>query len=137
MTLEAYCVKCKTKREIANPQPVYTSRGTPGTKGNCPVCGTTLFRMGVTEAHANLPKPEIVAQPSVKAKTTKEKQKKKAKEKRPTNRPPTTKPTPATAAKTEKKSPAKAAAVGKLVIVESPAKARSVGQFLGKGYTVK
>src|SRR5262249_16914597 len=27
--------------------------------------------------------------------------------------------------------------VGKLVIVESPAKARSVGQFLGKGYTVK
>jgi DNA topoisomerase-1 len=27
--------------------------------------------------------------------------------------------------------------VGKLVIVESPAKARSVGNFLGKGYTVK
>ncbi len=26
---------------------------------------------------------------------------------------------------------------GKLVIVESPAKARTVGRFLGKGYTVK
>src|SRR5215213_6247838 len=71
MTLEAYCVKCKTKREIENPQPVYTSRGTPGTKGTCPVCGTALFRMGVTDAHANLPKPEIVAAPSGKAKSAK------------------------------------------------------------------
>ncbi|HQL38749.1 MAG TPA: toprim domain-containing protein, partial [Anaerolineaceae bacterium] len=26
---------------------------------------------------------------------------------------------------------------GKLVIVESPAKARTVGRFLGKGYTVR
>src|SRR5262249_51689316 len=67
MTLEAYCVKCKTKREIANPQPVYTSRGAAGTRGTCPVCGTTLFRMGVTEAHANLPKPEIVAAPKAKS----------------------------------------------------------------------
>src|SRR3954462_3358466 len=66
MTLEAYCVKCKTKREIANPQAVYTARGTPGTKGTCPVCGTALFRMGVTDSHANLPKPEIVAAPKVK-----------------------------------------------------------------------
>ena len=137
MTLEAYCVKCKTKREIANPQPVYTSRGTPGTKGNCPVCGTALFRMGATEAHANLPKPEIVAQPSVKAKASKAKTKSKAKAKRPTKRTTTTKSTPVTAAKGEKKAPARSAAIGKLVIVESPAKARSVGQFLGKGYTVK
>src|SRR6185369_9792671 len=40
------------------------------------------------------------------------------------------------AAKGDKKAPAKTG-IGKLVIVESPAKARSVGQFLGKGYTVK
>ncbi len=69
MTLEAYCVKCKTKREIANPQPTFTSRGTPGVKGSCPVCGTTLFRMGATEAHANLPKPEILPAAKPKAKT--------------------------------------------------------------------
>jgi DNA topoisomerase-1 len=31
----------------------------------------------------------------------------------------------------------KQGAIGKLVIVESPAKARTVGRFLGKGYTVK
>ena len=52
--LQAYCVKCRTKRDIVNPQPVYTSRGTPATKGTCPVCGTPLFRPGRTEAHAAL-----------------------------------------------------------------------------------
>ncbi len=135
MTLEAYCVKCKTKREIANPQPAYTSRGTPGVKGTCPVCGTTLFRMGATEGHANLPKPEISAAPTVKSKAAaKTKTKAKAKTKRKAAK--TTNAKPATS-KNEAKAPATRAAVGKLVIVESPAKARSVGQFLGKGYTVK
>jgi DNA topoisomerase-1 len=92
--LEAYCVKCKTKREITNPQPVFTKTGAPATRGVCPVCGTSLFRMGNTDAHANLPRPEKPAKPK------------------------------------QKRS-------GKLVIVESPAKAKTVGRFLGKGYTVK
>lgn len=93
--MEAYCVKCKSKREMVDPKPEYTANATPGTRGTCPVCGTTLFRMGRTDAHAGIPKPEKV----------KKKRKKKRK--------------------------------GKLVIVESPAKARTVGNFLGKGYTVK
>ena len=93
--MEAYCVKCKTKREMLNPKPEYTANATPGTRGTCPVCGTILFRMGKTEAHEGIPKPE-------KAKKTRKKKGK-----------------------------------GKLVIVESPAKARTVGNFLGKGYTVK
>jgi DNA topoisomerase-1 len=92
--LEAYCVKCKTKREIQNPQAVFTENGAPATRGVCPVCGTTLFRMGNTEAHANLPRPEKPPKPRTKRS-------------------------------------------GKLVIVESPAKAKTVGRFLGKGYTVK
>ncbi len=91
--MEAYCVKCKTKREIKEPQAVFTSGGTPATRGVCPECGTTLFRMGRTPAHEGLEPPE--------------------------------KPV-----KKKKRS-------GKLVIVESPAKARTVGRFLGKGYTVK
>jgi DNA topoisomerase-1 len=37
----------------------------------------------------------------------------------------------------EKGAQSKARRSGKLVIVESPAKARTVGRFLGKGYTVK
>ncbi|HEC33211.1 MAG TPA: type I DNA topoisomerase, partial [Chloroflexi bacterium] len=55
----------------------------------CPICGTTLFRMGATPAHEGLDPP-----------------------------PPPRRD-------------------GRLVIVESPAKARTVGRFLGKGYTVR
>ena len=89
--MEAYCVKCKTKREITNPVPEFNAAGAPVTRGVCPVCGTKLFRIGRTEAHAGMEAPK--------------------------KRPP------------ERK--------GKLVIVESPAKAKTVGRFLGKGYTVR
>ncbi|MGB9639613.1 MAG: type I DNA topoisomerase [Anaerolineales bacterium] len=92
-TLEAYCVKCKEKRPIKDPQPVYTVNGIAATQGICPVCGTKLFRMGKTAAHEKLSEAE--------------------------------------AAKIKPKRS------GKLVIVESPAKAKTVGRFLGKGYTVK
>lgn len=105
--LQAYCVKCKEKRDITNAQPVYTKTGTPATRGECAVCGTKLFRMGETEAHANVPKPDVVAKPKSKKK-----------------------------ASNKKKGGKRKKSVGKLVIVESPAKARSVGGFLGRGYTV-
>ena len=59
--MEAYCVKCKTKREMADPQAVFTATGAPATKGRCSVCGTNLYRMGETEAHAGLPHPERTA----------------------------------------------------------------------------
>ncbi|HEX2905621.1 MAG TPA: type I DNA topoisomerase [Phototrophicaceae bacterium] len=121
--IQAYCVKCKTKREIGSPQAVYTDKGTPATRGQCPVCGTTLFRMGATDAHANLPKPEKVVTPKT-AKTTKKTK-------------PKTKGSKAATQSEPKKSARSGGPVGKLVIVESPAKARSVSNFLGKGYTVK
>jgi len=54
----AYCVRCRQKREMSSPQPIYTSGGTPATQGPCSVCGTKLTRMGATPAHAGLPKPE-------------------------------------------------------------------------------
>lgn len=88
--MEAYCVKCKTKREMVDATPVFTANGTPATRGVCPQCGTTLFRMGLTQAHQGMTPP-----------------------------------------------PSQDLRKGKLVIVESPAKARTVGRFLGKGYTVK
>ncbi|MBN1875429.1 MAG: type I DNA topoisomerase [Anaerolineae bacterium] len=92
MNKVAYCVKCKAKREMVKPTPVFTAKGQPAVQGQCPECGAKMFRMGRTAAHEGMvppPKPE----------------------------PP--KPT------------------GKLVVVESPAKARTVGRFLGKGYIVK
>ncbi|MFQ6102034.1 MAG: type I DNA topoisomerase [Anaerolineae bacterium] len=96
--MQAYCVKCKTKREMKDPQPVFTGKGTPATQGVCPVCGTKMFRMGHTPAHEGLDPDEH----AVVSKTRTELAKK-----------------------------------PKMVIVESPAKARTVGRFLGKKYTVR
>ena len=44
--VEAYCVKCKKKVEMKTPQETKTSKGTPMFKGKCPVCGTTVCRIG-------------------------------------------------------------------------------------------
>jgi hypothetical protein len=44
--VEAYCVKCRAKREIKNPQKVTLKNKRPAIKGTCPVCGTALFRIG-------------------------------------------------------------------------------------------
>ena len=91
-SMMAYCVKCREKREMVEPTPVFTKKGQPATRGRCAVCGTSMFRMGETPMHAGMERPP---------------------------KPEPRKPT------------------GKLVIVESPTKARTVGGFLGKGYTVK
>ncbi|MDR3576270.1 MAG: type I DNA topoisomerase [Anaerolineaceae bacterium] len=90
--MEAYCVKCKTKREILQPEAAFNAANAPVTRGICGVCGTRLFRMGRTPAHDGMKPPERD--------------------------------------ESSQRS-------GKLVIVESPAKAKTVGRFLGRGYTVK
>lgn len=110
----AYCVKCKEKREMREPEAVYTATGTPGTKGVCSVCDTNMFKMGRTPAHDHVPPPdpETLKKARAKAKKSSKKSKKGKRSKKSTRN-------------------------GKLVIVESPAKARTVGKFLGKGYTVK
>ena len=97
--MEAYCVKCKQKRLMVDPQPIFTKSGTPATAGTCPVCGTRLVRMGRTPAHEGLQAPP--RDPKAKSRTAKASR-----------------------------------ARGRLVIVESPAKARTVGRFLGKGFRV-
>ena len=89
--MDAYCVKCKTKREIRILWQSLMPKAPRSPKENVPVCGTTLYRMGTTPAHEGMEKP---------------------------------------AQKVKQRS-------GKLVIVESPAKAKTVGRFLGKGYTVR
>ena len=91
--MEAYCMKCKTKREMKDPVASFNAKSSPVTIGVCSVCGTKLYRMGRTDAHEGLiapPRPEKIIKRQ-----------------------------------------------GKLVIVESPAKAKTVGRYLGKGYTVR
>jgi len=44
--MEAYCFKCRDKREIQGPQQVTLKNGRPATQGVCPVCGTKVFRIG-------------------------------------------------------------------------------------------
>ena len=44
--MQAYCVKCKAKREIKNAKAITMKNGKPATQGVCPVCGTKMFRIG-------------------------------------------------------------------------------------------
>jgi predicted RNA-binding Zn-ribbon protein involved in translation (DUF1610 family) len=43
---QGYCVKCKAKQEMKNPQQVTLKNGKKATKGTCPKCGTKMFRIG-------------------------------------------------------------------------------------------
>ncbi len=43
--MEAYCVKCKAKKEMKDAQKVTMKNGRSAMKGKCPDCGTTLFRI--------------------------------------------------------------------------------------------
>ena len=46
--MEAYCVKCKAKVEIKDPQAITMKNGRPPTTGVCPKCSTKVFRIGAT-----------------------------------------------------------------------------------------
>ena len=47
--MEAYCFKCRTKREISDPEATTLKNGRPATKGTCGLCGTKLFRIGKSQ----------------------------------------------------------------------------------------
>ncbi len=44
--MQAYCMKCRVKREMQDTQEVTMKNGKPATQGVCPVCGTKLYRIG-------------------------------------------------------------------------------------------
>jgi hypothetical protein len=45
-TVQAYCVKCRQKRDMLNPEVVTLKNGKPARKGKCTSCGTNMFRIG-------------------------------------------------------------------------------------------
>ena len=44
--MQAYCVKCRKKREMKDPKAIVMKNKRPATKGTCPTCGTKMFRIG-------------------------------------------------------------------------------------------
>lgn len=44
--MEAYCVKCKAKKEMKDPKEIVMKNGRPATQGVCPDCGTKMFKIG-------------------------------------------------------------------------------------------
>lgn len=58
--VEAYCVRCRETVEMEDPTPVWTRKGMPATRGECPICAGTVFRMGKTDAHAQFDRPDAV-----------------------------------------------------------------------------
>lgn len=42
--MEAYCVKCRCKREMVDPKEVVLKNKRPAIKGTCSECGTTIMR---------------------------------------------------------------------------------------------
>jgi hypothetical protein len=44
--MEAYCVKCKAKRNMKDEKKVTMKNGKPATQGICTVCGTKMFKIG-------------------------------------------------------------------------------------------
>ena len=42
---EGYCVKCKSKKEIADAVEEVMKNGRRAIKGRCPTCGTVMFKI--------------------------------------------------------------------------------------------
>ncbi len=120
--MEAYCFKCSGKHALLNPKPIFFKNGSPASQGTCANCGyEKVFKMGNTPEHAGMEKPVVERKPRV--------------------------PKAERAAKGAKKKGGKSSggadagaangSRGPLVIVESPKKAKTIGEFLGRKFTVK
>lgn len=44
--MEAYCVKCRLKRQMKDAHPITMKNGKAAKEGVCPSCGTRIYRIG-------------------------------------------------------------------------------------------
>jgi hypothetical protein len=54
--IKAYCMKCKAERVVSNVQIITMKNGRPAANGQCPVCGTKMFKF--------LPKSTVAPAPA-------------------------------------------------------------------------
>ena len=44
--MQAYCVKCRAKKEMEDARNITMKNGRPATQGLCPVCEAKMFKIG-------------------------------------------------------------------------------------------
>ena len=52
--MQAYCVKCRSKKEIKDAKSITMKNGRPATQGVCPTCGTKMFRIGKSQVFTSV-----------------------------------------------------------------------------------
>ncbi len=71
--IKAYCMKCKAERVVQNVSIVTMKNGRPAANGNCPVCGTKMFKFlpRSYQAGSEAAQPEAAtAEPATAAETS-------------------------------------------------------------------
>lgn len=75
MATQAYCVKCKAKREMKGEKQVTMKNGRKAISGTCTVCGTNMFKIGGGEGGAKVVtskgKAKVALKPGTKGKAKK------------------------------------------------------------------
>ena len=64
--IKAYCMKCKAERIVNNVQIVTMKNGRPAANGQCPVCGTKMFKF-LPKTTVVPPAAEAPAAPTIEA----------------------------------------------------------------------
>jgi len=44
--MQAYCMKCRAKKEMKNVKAITMKNGKPASQGVCSSCGTKMFKIG-------------------------------------------------------------------------------------------
>jgi hypothetical protein len=63
LVTQAYCVKCKKKREMKGEKQIIMKNGRNAISGTCSVCGTKMFKIGGGGGKAKAKKAAAKARP--------------------------------------------------------------------------
>lgn len=63
MVTQAYCVKCKKKREMKGEKQITMKNGRNAISGTCSICGTKMFKIGGGSGKAKAKKAAAKAEP--------------------------------------------------------------------------